>query len=124
VRFLIDANLPRAVIAVFQKHGHDTVFARDVGLSEATDEQIASQARARGCALVTRDLDFADVRRYPPQQYAGIVVLRVPDDTVADRIARMLDLFLGDQLLVDALAGRLAIVEPERVRFRPPLTSQ
>jgi predicted nuclease of predicted toxin-antitoxin system len=123
VRFLIDANLPRAVIAVFQTHGHDTVFARDVGLSAATDEQLAAQARARGCALVTRDLDFADVRRYPPQQYAGIVVLRVPDDTVAAGIARVLDFFLGDQRLVESLAGRLAIVEPERVRFRPPLAT-
>ena len=46
MRFLIDANLPRAVIAVFQTHGHDTVFARDVGLSAATDEQLAAQARA------------------------------------------------------------------------------
>ena len=74
MRFLVDANLPRAVLTVFQAHGHDTVFARDAGLSAATDDQIAAQARVRGCALVTRDLDVADVRRYPPHQYAGIVV--------------------------------------------------
>jgi hypothetical protein len=30
VRFFIDANLPRAVLAVFQKHGHDVSFARDI----------------------------------------------------------------------------------------------
>lgn len=111
------------MVPVFQMHGHDAIFARDIGLSAASDEQIAAYARAQGCALVTRDLDFADVRRYPPQHYAGIVVLRLPDDTVAAGIAHVLDLFLGDQRLVGAIGGRLAIVEPERVRFRPPLAT-
>jgi predicted nuclease of predicted toxin-antitoxin system len=43
MRFLIDANLPRAVIAVVQRLGHQAEFARDVGLASATDEQIAKQ---------------------------------------------------------------------------------
>ena len=28
--------------------------------------------------LVTGDFDFADIRDYPPQHYAGIVVLGIP----------------------------------------------
>jgi len=31
MRFLIDANLPRAVIAVVQSLGHQMEFARDIG---------------------------------------------------------------------------------------------
>ena len=42
VRFLIDANLPRAVIGVVQSLGHEVEFARDIGLASATDEQIAN----------------------------------------------------------------------------------
>ena len=38
MRFLIDANLPRAAIVVCQQFGHQVEFARDIGLASATDE--------------------------------------------------------------------------------------
>jgi predicted nuclease of predicted toxin-antitoxin system len=38
MRFLIDSNLPRAVIAVVQSMGHQVEFARDIALASATDE--------------------------------------------------------------------------------------
>jgi hypothetical protein len=47
-------------------------------------------ARETQAALITRELDFADVRRYPPEQHAGIVVLRRPDDAVAFEIVNVL----------------------------------
>lgn len=122
MRFLIDANLPRAVIAVVQNLGHQAEFARDIGLASATDEKIASHALQYRAALLTRDLDFADIRQYPPDRYSGIVVLRLPDSAVAEEIAAALKRFLSEPGFIASLAGRLAIVEGDRVRFRPPLT--
>jgi predicted nuclease of predicted toxin-antitoxin system len=124
MRFLIDANLPRAAILVCQEFGHQVEFARDIGLAAASDAQIAERARESGAALLTRDLDFADVRRYPPDQYPGIVVLRLPDTTVALEIAHVLERFLMEPGFLEPLAGRLAIVEMDRVRFRPPLSAR
>jgi predicted nuclease of predicted toxin-antitoxin system len=122
MRFLIDANLPRAVIAVVQSLGHQVEFARDIGLASATDEQIAKHALQYGAALLTRDLDFADIRQYPPDRYSGIVVLRLPDTAVAEEIAAALERFLSEPGFIASLARRLAVVELDRVRFRPPLT--
>jgi len=122
MRFLIDANLPRAVIAVVQSLGHQVEFARDIGLASATDEQIAQHALQYLAALLTRDLDFADIRRYPPDRYSGIVVLRLPDIVVAEEIAAAVKRFLSEPGFIASLAGRLAVVEGDRVRFRPPLT--
>ena len=124
MRLLIDANLPRAAIVVCQKFGHQVEFARDIGLAAASDAQIAERARESGAALLTRDLDFADVRRYPPDQYPGIVVRRLPDTTVALEIAHVLERFLMEPGFLEPLAGRLAIVEIDRVRFRPPLSAR
>lgn len=121
MRFLIDANLPRAVIAALERAGHQVEFARDVGLGAAPDEQIAARARESGAALLTRDMDFADVRRYPPDQYFGIVVVRLPDSAVALEIVHVLERFLLEPGFLEPLSGRLAIVEVDRVRFRPPL---
>jgi predicted nuclease of predicted toxin-antitoxin system len=123
MRFLIDANLPRSAIAVLEKFRHQVEFARDVGLAEALDEQVAAHALRTASVLLTRDLDFADVRRYPPELYAGIVVLRLHDDAVAVQIVEVLERFLQKAEFVDLLEGRLAIIEYDRVRFRPPISA-
>lgn len=120
MRFLIDANLPRSTIALLTDLGHGVEFAR-VGMAAATDWDIAARARLTGAALLTRDLDFADIRRYPPEDYAGIVALRPPDDATAREILSVIERFIGQPTFLAALQGRLAIVEQHRVRFRPAL---
>jgi predicted nuclease of predicted toxin-antitoxin system len=124
MRFFLDANMPRSAMAVVSRFGHEVEFARDVGMGQAPDDEIAARVRKTGAVLLTRDLDFADVRRYPPDQFLGLVVLRLPENTVASDIAQVLERFLRERVLVSSLPGHLAIVELERARFRPPLTSQ
>ena len=121
MRFLLDANLPRSAMEAVNKSGHEAEFAKDVGLGTAPDVQIAARVRQPGAVLITRDLDFSDVRQYPPEEYAGIVVLRLPDHYTAAEIAAVLVRFLAEPHFVEKLPGRLAIVDENRVRFRPPL---
>jgi len=121
MRFLIDANLPRSVIAAVQRVGHEVEFARDIGLGAAPDDQIAAYAHENMAAILTRDLDFADIRRYPPEKYHGIVVLRLSDAAVAQEIVSVVERFMLEPAFIRALARRLAIVDADRVRFRPPL---
>ncbi len=40
------------------------------------DGSIAEVCRAESRILITLDLDFADVRTFPPEAYPGIIVLR------------------------------------------------
>jgi predicted nuclease of predicted toxin-antitoxin system len=121
VPFLIDANLPRSLVALLRGLGHDVEFVRDIGLAAAPDQDIAARARQTGAALLTRDLDFANIRRYPPEDYPGLVVLRLPDDATADAIAAVVARFVREPAFLASVSGRLAIVEADRVRFRPPL---
>ena len=37
MRFLIDADLPRSVKPLLEKHGHEAIDAQDVGLRRAKD---------------------------------------------------------------------------------------
>jgi predicted nuclease of predicted toxin-antitoxin system len=121
MRFLIDANLPRSTVVLLSTCGHAVEFARDIGLGAAADADIAAHAKSVGAALLTRDLDFADIRRYPPQDYMGIVVLRLADDATAPEIVAVLERFVKQSGLLAEVPGRLAIVERDRVRFRPAL---
>jgi predicted nuclease of predicted toxin-antitoxin system len=121
MRFLVDANMPRSTLALLARLGHTGEHARDTGLGHALDAQIAAHARSTGAAIITRDVDFADTRNYPPSEFLGLLVLRMPDDAVAQTIVNLLERFLKQTELAARIPGHLVILEPDRVRFRPAL---
>jgi predicted nuclease of predicted toxin-antitoxin system len=122
VRFLLDANMPRSSIGVIESRGHVAEHASAVGLGDVDDATLLRYARNSSAILVTRDLDFADVRRYPPAEQAGIVVVRVPDDWGASRITALLGAFLDATGLVAQIPAHLVILDPGQARFRPALS--
>jgi argininosuccinate synthase len=81
--------------------------------------KVAAKVHGKKLILITRDFDFADIRNYPPDNYAGIIVLELPDDAIAAQVNQALQSFVSQPELLARLTGRLAIVESWRVRFRP-----
>ena len=118
MHFLIDANLPRSAAVLLRQLGHEATDVRDAGMRAAPDNIIAEYAKRNQLTLVTRDFDFADIRNYPPGLYQGIIVLKVHEDASAEQVTRLLVGFAGRVDWLEHLAGRLAIVETWRVRFR------
>jgi predicted nuclease of predicted toxin-antitoxin system len=121
MRFLLDANMPHSAMGVLMSAGHSANHVRDLGMGTATDNAIDQYAQASGAILVTRDLDFADTRAYPPESSAGRVVLRVPDNRTANDISDLLARFLAVAELISQIPGHLVVLEEDRVRFRPAL---
>jgi predicted nuclease of predicted toxin-antitoxin system len=119
MRFLIDADLPRSVKTLLRRYGHEGVDVRDVGLGSVPDARIARYAQDETLCLLTGDYDFSDIRTYPPARYHGLVILNVPPNATAPLILSLLEGFLKRGEVVNRIAGRLAIVEPGRVRIRP-----
>ena len=72
MRFKIDENLHEDVAEALRKDGHDAQSVFDEGLRGRPDPEIAEAARREGRALVTLDLDFGNIREYPPEQYRGL----------------------------------------------------
>ena len=119
MHFLVDADLPRSTGELLLRHGHKAADVRDVGLGAASDEQIATYAKKHGLCPLSGDLDFADIRNYPPEDHAGLVVLRLPRNATAKTILKLVEGLLGKPEVLERLAGRLAIVELGRIRLRP-----
>ena len=114
--FKVDENLPLAVRDVQRAGGHDASTVFDQGLVGQLDRRIADICRTEGRAIVTLDKDFADVRTFPPEDYAGLVVLRT---TLQGKAAIMRVFSAVIPLLgTEPLAGCLWIVEDTRVRVR------
>jgi predicted nuclease of predicted toxin-antitoxin system len=118
MRFLVDEDLPLSLVDVFERHEHEALHVVDAGIRGATDEQVARYARENEMCLVSGDLDFSDVRAYPPREHHGIVVVRAPRNATSEVIAGIVESFLAREDIVDDLPGRLAIVEPGRARVR------
>ncbi len=103
---------------MLQKYQHEGIDARDIGFRGADDSQIAAIAKEGGLCLLTGDFDFADIRNYPPKQYPGIVVFYIPSNVNVTYILSLLESFLQQEQILEQLPGKLAIVEPGRVRIR------
>ena len=104
-----------------RRFGHEAEDVRDIGMADADDTRIAARARADSACIVTGDFGFADVRNYPPEQYAGILVLQVPHHATTHVIEALLESVLRQEEVVRNLRGRLAIAEFGRVRLRPAI---
>lgn len=81
--FLIDADLPRATAEVARSGGHEAADVRDVGLTAASDEAIAAYAKRNECCLLTRDMDFSNVKDYPLKHTPALWSSVLPTTPVA-----------------------------------------
>src|SRR5712692_12063404 len=116
MHFLIDASMPRSTAPLVRLQGHQATDVRDIGLGGALDWDIAAYAQAGQLAILSRDFDFADIRNYPPDQYAGIVVIDLPSTATAPTILNLVDDFLQQTQTLNDLPARLAIVAAGRTR--------
>lgn len=80
------------------------------------DSRILQACRREDRVLVTLDLDFADMRAYPPRDHPGFILLRV---RTQDK-PHILHVFERAIALIgtEPLEHRLWIVEETRVRIR------
>ena len=116
MRFKIDENLPVEVADLLRRHSHNALTVTEQQLNGQPDARIAEICRAEQRALVTLDLDFADIRRYPPENSTGIIVLRPATQSISSilQLLRRVLPLLAEQPLM----GALWIVDERRVRIR------
>jgi predicted nuclease of predicted toxin-antitoxin system len=115
VNFKIDENLSRRVAATLRSAGHEATTVAEEDLKGAEDKELAARVKAEQRTLITLDLDFADIRAYPPEDYAGIIVLRAKKQSRRLQIAMVVGLL--PLLKQELLPGHLWIAEPDRVRI-------
>jgi hypothetical protein len=119
LRFKLDENADPRWREPLELAGHRTSTTAEESLNGSADGTVAATCQELGLCLITADLDFSQIVDYPPEKYAGIIVLRHPRP-----IAGMRDLVRQVAIAVsqDSPAGQLWIVEPGRIRIHWPLS--
>jgi predicted nuclease of predicted toxin-antitoxin system len=115
--FKIDENLHDEVAELLRNNGHDAVTVHDQQMRGHPDEELASVCQREGRVMVTQDLDFSNIVAYPPENYSGIIVLRLHDPSRPSALAaarRLLAL-----LASESLSGCLWTVDDVGIRIRP-----
>ena len=116
MKFKLDENLPEEAARLLADAGHDASTVLQQGLGGKPDAGLAQICRRERRAVMTLDTGFADIRRYPPAEYAGLVVFRLERQdkphvlSVLERVIR--------RFTDETLEGKLWIVEEHRVRIR------
>ena len=116
MQFKIDENLHSDAADLLRQHGHDALTVHEQGLRGGADSDIADVCRQEERAIVTLDLDFSDIRGFPPADYHGIIVLRLSNQrrsAVLDVLGRIMPMFDSESPV-----GRLWIVDEHQVRIR------
>lgn len=116
MQFKLDENLPLSVQALLLERGHDAHTVAQEGLTGAEDAAVITAAVNEVRIRVTLDVDFADMRAYPPTRHTGVWVLR-PERQSIQAIESVIEnaLKLAEN---EPTAGRLWVIDEQRVRIR------
>jgi predicted nuclease of predicted toxin-antitoxin system len=115
MRLKLDENLGRQPLELFLETGHDAVTVKAQQLSGVNDRKLIAVCKEEKRCLVTLDMGFGNPLVFPPEEYSGIAVLRLPA-----RLSHT-DIFDGCRTLISALeradiSGKLWIVQRGRIR--------
>lgn len=116
MKFKIDENMPVEAAELLRDAGHDAITIHDQQMVGELDPRIAAVCQSEVRAIVTLDLDFSDIRTYPPGEYHGIIVLR--PRTQAKPSVLNLIVQLVSLLNTEPLEGNLWILQETGLRIR------
>lgn len=115
MRFKLDENFGKRTQEIFQSANHDVQTVSQKSLHGIEDDRLFELCKEEGRCLVTLDLDFANVLRFPPEKAAGLAVFRLPRNPSLQILEQLVYQFLG--ALHDlAIEKKLWIVEVGRIR--------
>lgn len=117
MKFLIDESVEFAIVKYLRQAGHDVVAVSE-GTIGIRDEEVLKAAYSEKRILVTNDKDFGTLIYFQRMKHHGVVLLRLPDDEVKQKIDRI-------RVLLDEHAEELAdtfvVVDKTTVRIRRPI---
>jgi predicted nuclease of predicted toxin-antitoxin system len=113
----LDENVPDSVGTILREAGHDVAFARDERLAGVPDDQLLTTSASEGRVLVSFDRGFTNVIQHPPGSTAGIVVIRLREQTLPR--VRQVAVTLASLLTTEEIQGRLWVLDESRLRIWP-----
>ncbi len=114
----LDENLGRTHAELLNAAGYSADRVTDEGLSGATDPIVWSRVVGEGRFFITLDLDFSDVRQFPPGSHPGLLLIR-PRTNSRDAVSEILERVIREYPL-ETLQSCFVVADAKRTRIRRP----
>ncbi|HXP86963.1 MAG TPA: DUF5615 family PIN-like protein [Bryobacteraceae bacterium] len=73
---LLDQGLPARAAPILRAHGWDALHVREIGMRDATDEDILARAARESRVLITLDHDFPHILALTSSVRPSVVLIR------------------------------------------------
>ena len=113
----LDENFPPYLIGIFETAGIDASSVLKQEISGIDDDNLYLLCIKEKRVIVSFDLDFASIIRYPAGNTQGIIVCRIREKMTLEDIKNLCSKLV---LVVKSteLEGKLIIVEGNKIRIR------
>lgn len=116
MKIKLDENLPVSLVAELSALNIDVHSVKDEGLCGASDDILWRYCCSEERFLITQDLDFSDVNKFPPGSHPGILILRLKEPSRRNLHQYLVNLF--NQMDVTQWSGMLIIATDNKIRIR------
>ncbi|MDS3860833.1 DUF5615 family PIN-like protein [Thermosynechococcaceae cyanobacterium BACA0444] len=119
MKFLLDQDVYALTARFLVELGHDVVLVSQLGLSQASDEQILLTAQEQHRILITRDRDYGNLV-FVKGFGCGVLYLRALPSTINaahTELEKVIQTYSEQEL-----AGAFIVIEPNGYRLRKPLS--
>lgn len=117
LRFVIDEDMPRSTAAVLKTRNYNVLDIRDYGLRGKSDEEIFKFAQQEKAVILTGDLGFGNLLKFPVGSHLGIVIAHFPNEIPTSELNNQIIKAFDDLTEMD-FKGNLIIIEPGKLRIR------
>lgn len=115
MRLKLDENLGSAPLGFFLEAGHDAATVGSQQLKGVDDLRLIAVCKEEQRCLVTLDMGFGNPLVFPPEEYSGIAVLRLPAELSQAVILDGCRTFASALERAD-ITGKLWVVQRGRIR--------
>jgi predicted nuclease of predicted toxin-antitoxin system len=119
LRFFSDHCVPTELSDTLRHRGHQVTLLREALPIHSPDPAVIAKAQELGAVLLSLNGDFADIVRYPPGRYLGIVSIQLHNHPeIIPQLLECLLSFLDAHPQQEFFHGKLFVVELHRIRIR------
>jgi predicted nuclease of predicted toxin-antitoxin system len=116
MKFKLDENFGTRTQDIFKSAGYDVQTVYEQSIQGCSDEYLYELCCTENRCLVTLDLDFANVIRFPPTNSCGIIVVRVRPNPTLEMLEQLIRQVLR-AVNQQPIKNELWIVEFGRIRI-------
>ncbi len=115
----LDENFPSSFTKIFPAESVDASSVLHQKISGTDDDSLYMLCKKENRVLVTFDLDFANIIRYPADETEGIIVCRAKKQVSLADIEKI-TIRVAELVKSSELKGCLYVIDGKKIRMRRP----